>query len=299
MLNYLPPELLAQIELETLNLESESFVDPELRESFSDLLFSVKATAGNEVFIYLLLEHKSAPDPWVSFQLLRYIVQFWEQRRRQGATKLPMVLPIVFYHGQEGWHVARRLNALIEPVGMFGLQQYAPDFEYCLRDVSLKGGAEIKGQAKLRTGLELMRYIFSPELARRLPDIFGNLRALTPADALEFMRPLLAYISNAGRKIKKAEVRQVMQQVFVKDEFNKDALFIQEWMEEGREEGRLDMTLRLIQRRVGEPDEPSLEWIRTLPNQRLNALFDAAIDFTSLADLQAWLSDHSTEMPVG
>ena len=224
MLNYLPPELLTQIELDTLKIESESFVDPELRESFSDLLFSVKAATGNEVFIYLLLEHKSAPDPWVAFQLLRYIVQFWEQRRRQGADKLPMVLPIVFYHGQEGWQVARHLNALIEPADMFGLQQHAPDFEYCLRDVSLRGGAEIKGQAKLRTGLELMRYIFSPELARRLPEIFRNLRELTTADTLEFMRPLLAYISNAGRKIERAEVRQAMQQVFAKDEFNKDAL---------------------------------------------------------------------------
>src|SRR4051812_22998721 len=87
--NYLPEEILARIDLETLRLEKESFVDPALRESFSDLLFSVKLAAGGEVFIYLLLEHKSSPEPFVAFQLLRYIVQFWECMRERGGERLP------------------------------------------------------------------------------------------------------------------------------------------------------------------------------------------------------------------
>ncbi len=73
---YLPPEILTRLELATLRLEPESFVDPELRKHFSDLLFSVKTTEQEAVFVFLLLEHKSAPEPWVAFQLLRYIVRF-------------------------------------------------------------------------------------------------------------------------------------------------------------------------------------------------------------------------------
>lgn len=40
--NYLPAEIVSRLDLETLQLEKESFIDPELRESFSDLLFKVK-----------------------------------------------------------------------------------------------------------------------------------------------------------------------------------------------------------------------------------------------------------------
>ena len=295
MLNYLPPELLAQVELETLQIERESFVDPELRESFSDLLFRVRAKTGSAVFIYLLLEHKSAPDPWVAFQLLRYIVQFWEQRRRQGAAKLPLVIPIVFYHGQEGWHVPRQLSALLETADLQAVLKYAPDFEYCLRDVSLRGGAEIKGQPKLRAGLQLMRYIFSAELAQRLPEIFRNLRGLTTADALEFMRSLLAYVSNAGRKLKQGEVHKAMQEVFAKDEFNKDALFIQEWMADGAKENACEMTQRLIRNLLGEPDEAIKKRIRALPKRRIDELFDAVPGFTSLAEVSAWLNARAAQ----
>ncbi|MCB1160899.1 MAG: Rpn family recombination-promoting nuclease/putative transposase, partial [Leptospiraceae bacterium] len=40
--NYLPPELLKEIDLETLELEKESFVDDKLKEGFSDVLYRVK-----------------------------------------------------------------------------------------------------------------------------------------------------------------------------------------------------------------------------------------------------------------
>ena len=310
MQRYLPPEILSRLDLTTLKLEHESFVDPELRQHFSDLLFSVKTTAQNAVFICLLLEHKSAPEPWVAFQLLRYIVRFWERQREQGCARLPLVIPLVFYHGQERWNVSRRLSALLEPDELGELQKYAVDFEYDLRDVSERGGAELKGQPKLRAGLQLLRYIFSDDLERRLSEIFSNLRAMKRADALEYARSLLAYLSSArGKKINKQKVREVMENVFPQPEFDKSALFIQEWMEEGREEGRekgreegreeglhiglFSLTLRLLERRVGALDEMTQEQIRALPNRKLEDLGVALLDFTAQADLQQWLNDNT------
>ncbi len=320
--NYLPAEILSRLDLDTLELEKESFIDPELRESFSDLLFRVKTVTKSEVFIYLLLEHKSAPDAWVAFQLLRYIVQFWERLRGQGCQRLPLIIPIVFYHGRERWKVSRHLNALIEP-GIVELQKYALDFEYLLRDISSGGGEEIKGQPKLRSGLQMLRHIFSNELefVRRVPEIFRNLREMSLDDAIEWARTLLAYISSVGRKIDREVIRQAMQEVFPYPdlEFDKSALFIQQWMEEGREEGREEglekgreegiqigehkalcsLTLRLIQQLLGEADEATQEKIRALPNRRLEALGEALLGFTSFDDLHKWLSDNSDQPRAG
>ena len=122
--NYLPEEILSRFDLDTLQLEKESFIASELRESFSDLLFSVKANTDRRIFIYLLLEHKSGPDRWVAFQLLRYIVQFWERQRDQGCEWLPQIIPIVFYHGRERWSAPRRLGELVEPSGGAELLKY-------------------------------------------------------------------------------------------------------------------------------------------------------------------------------
>ncbi len=310
--NYLPAEILARLDLDTLQLEKDSFIDPELRESFSDLLFRVKTVTKAEVFIYLLLEHKSAPDAWVAFQLLRYIVQFWERLRGQGSQRLPLIIPIVFYHGRERWNVSRHLNALVEP-GIAELQKYALDFEYLLRDLSPAGGEKIKGQPKLRSGLQALRHFFSDDLVERVWDIVRPLREMRLEDALEFARPLLAYMSQAGKKISKEVIIEAMQEAFPYPdlEFDKSALFIQQWMEEGREEGREEgiqigehkalcsLTLRLIQQLLGEIDEATQEKVRALPNRRLEALGEALLGFTSFDDLRKWLNDNSDQPSAG
>ncbi len=303
--NYLPDEILSRLELDTLQLEKESFIDPELRNHFSDLLFTVRLKTTAVIYIYLLIEHKSSPEKWVAFQLLRYIVQFWERQQQSGCEKLPLILPIVFYHGEDRWTVSRRLSALIDSAGMESLLKFAPDFEYDLRDMSVRGGAEIKGQPKLRAGLSLLRYIFSDELAQRLPEAFRNLRAMRRPDALEFARSILAYLSRAGKKVKKEVVRKTMEQVFAEEEFDKSALFIQEWMEEGREEGREEgahtslVSIALLQLRykLGELDEASAGQINALSNRLLEDLCIALIEFQSLADLQQWL-DARAEKPL-
>ena len=84
-------------------------------------------------------------------------------------------------------------------------------------------------------------------------------------------------------------------------EFDKSALFIQEWMEEGREEGiqigehkaLCSLTLRLIHHVLGEIDSATQERIQALPNHKLEELGEALLDFTSLDDLNKWLSDNS------
>jgi hypothetical protein len=290
---YLPPEILARLDLTTLRLELESFVDPELRQHFSDLLFSVKTTGQAPVFVYLLLEHKSAPEPWVAFQLLRYIVKFWERQREQGCARLPLVIPLVFYHGAEPWNVPRNLSALYEPADLGDWQKYAVDFEYDLRDVSLRGGGEIKGQPKLRAGLQLLRYIYSDELEQRLSEIFQNLRAMSLPEALEYARSLLAYLSSARHKVKKQKVREVMENVFPQPEFNREALFIQEFIEEGKHLGLYSMTVLLLENNVGALDEMTREEIRALPNERLQNLGLASPKLTTLAELQQWLRDNA------
>lgn len=155
----------------------------------------------------------------------------------------------------------------------------------------------------MRAGLQLLRYIFSEDLGQRLPEVFRHLRQLPRADALEYARTLLAYLSSAGRKVKKEEIRQAMQEVFPLPElqFDKSALFIQEWMEEGREEGREEglaigkhdalssLTLRLLRRQIGELDEATQARIRALPDQRLEELGEALLDFTAPDELHNWL----------
>jgi predicted transposase/invertase (TIGR01784 family) len=63
---YLPPEVAALLDPATLELTKDSFIDPELQEHFSDMLYKITLSQQQPAYIYLLFEHKSYPDKLVA-----------------------------------------------------------------------------------------------------------------------------------------------------------------------------------------------------------------------------------------
>ena len=70
---HLPPSLIKICKLETLRLESGSFVEDDLRPYFSDILYSLETTSGHG-YVHVLIEHQSSPDKHMSFRLMRYAI---------------------------------------------------------------------------------------------------------------------------------------------------------------------------------------------------------------------------------
>ncbi|MDF1811607.1 MAG: DUF4351 domain-containing protein [Verrucomicrobiales bacterium] len=62
--------------------------------------------------------------------------------------------------------------------------------------------------------------------------------------------------------------------------------------EEGKEEGKAEMVLRLLQKSCGELSESQQKRVSALAGDQLERLFDAALAFTSLDDLSNWLEKH-------
>lgn len=97
----LPKEMIRDINLNTLQLLDGSFVSKQLKETFTDVLYGVEV-AGNDIYIAFLLEHKSSPDKFAALQVSRYIIDLWERSFKEK-YELPVVIPIIFYHGQKSW----------------------------------------------------------------------------------------------------------------------------------------------------------------------------------------------------
>ncbi len=88
LIDRLPPEVAERIDWSTLKLEPGSFVDPDLRLSESDLLFSAKAD-GRDIGIYVLFEHQSTRDPRLLMRLLRYKVGIWHRWEQNPDNRPP------------------------------------------------------------------------------------------------------------------------------------------------------------------------------------------------------------------
>ena len=112
---YLPDKLHNQLNFNSLEILKDTFIDKELSEHFSDILYKIKIS-GKQSYIYCLFEHKSYIDAWVGFQLLRNMVKIWEGYLKQNkkAKKLPVIIPIVIYHGKEKWNLKNSIIPLFE-----------------------------------------------------------------------------------------------------------------------------------------------------------------------------------------
>ena len=100
---HLPPSLLELCDLSTLRIESGSLLDPNQRPHYTDILYSVRVASEQgeqRGYIYQLIEHQSTPDQLMAFRMMRYCISIMHQHLVQGNERLPLVIPMLFYHGQ-------------------------------------------------------------------------------------------------------------------------------------------------------------------------------------------------------
>ena len=191
---YLPEKLCNQFNFNTLEILKDSYIDKELSEHFSDILYKI-TISGKKSYIYCLFEHKSYIDSWVGFQLLRNMVKIWEGYLKQNkkAKKLPVIIPIVIYHGKEKWNLKNSILPLFEEID--NTKQYIPDFKSEIYDISHIPDDKIKGEILLRVNLLLLKYIFRPDLFEKLHEILELFITLSnKSKATEYLEVLMRYL---------------------------------------------------------------------------------------------------------
>lgn len=111
--HYLPAEVVGLLDLRSLGLSKESFIDEQLREHYSDMLYQLKLKDGTPVQVYVLLEHKRTPERSAPFQLLRYGVKIGERALAEGIdpASLPPVIPVLVYQATAPGLMARRSSS--------------------------------------------------------------------------------------------------------------------------------------------------------------------------------------------
>ncbi|NUW67094.1 Rpn family recombination-promoting nuclease/putative transposase [Vibrio coralliilyticus] len=96
---HLPAPLRAMCDLSTLQLQSGSFLEEGLKPYYSDILYSMDTTEGPG-YVYALIEHQSRPDKHMAFRMMRYAIAAMQQHLDAGHDTLPLVVPLLFYHGR-------------------------------------------------------------------------------------------------------------------------------------------------------------------------------------------------------
>ena len=255
---HLPADVLPLCDLRTLRLESSSFVDRQLRQLHSDVLYSVQTTTG-EGYIYCLIEHQSSPDPLMGFRLMYYAMSAMANHLKTFAdATLPLVVPLLFYHGsiRPYPHSMNWLDCFPDPVQ--AQQMYTRAFP--LVDLSVVSDEEIlthKGvalleliQKHIRTRDDLMELV--PKIA-----VLLNMRYNT----VDQVRSVMEYIAYNGYILDESQFfSQLIEQspeyetmlTTIAEQLEQKGIEkgIEKGREEGREETLINMTRSLLQQGV-------------------------------------------------
>ncbi|EIE0340151.1 Rpn family recombination-promoting nuclease/putative transposase [Salmonella enterica] len=96
---HLPQDIRSLVNLDSLRLESGSYVDEQLKEQHSDILYSVKMAQGEQCLLYCVVEHQSTEDEMMAWRMTKYTIRAMSDHLNKGHKKLPVVVPLLFYHG--------------------------------------------------------------------------------------------------------------------------------------------------------------------------------------------------------
>jgi predicted transposase/invertase (TIGR01784 family) len=252
----------------------------------------VQQANGEEANIYLLLEHKSSPEVWVSLQLLRYMVRIWERARQEKAKQLPPIIPIVVYHGREKWEISENFAGLF--AGEDVLRPYWPNFKYELQDLNQIDQADIRGNLLLRATLLALMRSFDPALPEYLEEIFRYLARLSDRNlAVEFLQVVVIYISVAVKEVTADQVSNAINAAFKDDGDTIMGGFVEELIEQGKErgleQGLEQSILRVLVKRFNQVPAGIEARLERMPIAMLELVLDEAVIASSLSDFDSRL----------
>ena len=206
-----------------LTLQPGNFVDLALKEQFTDLLYSTTWRDGGEVLVYFLFEHLSAPpkDGLIAYRLLRYQVRIWEDwlAKHPKAKALPMIIPVVMYHGLTPWSEPRIFDALLDvPASVRpAVAPYLIQFAYLLNDLSEISDDELRDGAMMTALAKLVAMCFKHARTRedfikiliRWMDVVREV-ARAP-NGLKALAQVLCYILEVNDHVGEEELKQLLE----------------------------------------------------------------------------------------
>ena len=256
-------DLVADLDLDTLERVPASFVSDTLAQRHVDMLWRVRTRRREWLYVIVLIEFQSTVDRRMPLRMLDYTVRALmalDDDELGPGGSLPAVLPIVIHSGDRRW------NAALDVRGMFAsvperFLGFLPQHRYLLIDLQAPGSygpptdnvlsmiAELE-RAGSRERLEELAALL-PELAARVQDPLLMKWLVTWIELVRAWK-----VSPDGREphinFKRMEEEEMSTLLDRALEWNKEVN--QEWLERGRQEGikrEIGLLLRFVAGKFG------------------------------------------------
>ncbi len=286
----LPADISSLLTDDPPELTDGEFIDEALQGSQSDRLFRTRLKDGGDVLLYVLIDHKSYPEPGIILQLLGYMLRIWLRYsggKAEALRSLPAILPLVVYHGASEWKVSLSLRDTINAPE--AIKQYQPDVRYTLVDLGPIPNDRLSAFPPLRAGLLALKYSHQDgDTESILVQAFTDAR-----DVPSLFRMLVSYITTVYSGVDESVLEKAVRKV--RPEWREEMLSIaaREWKAEGRIEGladgvvkgKADTLLRQLRKRFKTVSDDVEHRVRTADSDRLDEWADRFVDAQTIEDV--------------
>lgn len=297
----LPPALLAQLDLSTLRLSHDSFVDERLGKLFSDLVYEVEFAGRPALVCFVLYEHQSTVDALQPVWLLAYMSRVWDTwlQEHPKASKIPPVIPVVLYHGPQPWTASTSLADVLDlpETALAVAREHLPLFRFLLDDLTVTADTDLRTRHSAVLGrltFLLLKHARSLVAGQAGPgSLAGFLRSVSDLlaalgsrdDRIRVFSYIIEVVEGADPSTLVDALGAAAASEVKEDVMTAGEKLRQEGRLEGRLEGQRRALLKLLRARFGPVPEDAEARVATANEQSLDAWLDRVLTATRISDV--------------
>ncbi len=239
MTHLFPQHLRVKLDLNSLELESTSYVTAELETYYSDIVWRCKLLDKNKyVNICFIFEHKSYVPDYPHIQIGDYKQGAYNKQLASGQP-LSVVVPIMIYHGKRKW-VKKPFAEYFGDIDEAFIPFIDP-YEFYLTDLADYSDSMIEafGNIFLIKGfLALKHYTEKLYIKNRFAELLlSGLEHNNAKENLDFIRALFVYLSHISGGISEKEITHQIEQIDNNQKKEEMYNFIDDLLERGEKKG--------------------------------------------------------------
>jgi hypothetical protein len=279
---FLGQDWIERLDFSTLERVNASFVSEDQKSREGDMIWKLRFRDGRPLYVYLLLEFQSDVQRFMAVRVMAYMALFYQDlikgRELTPEGKLPLVVPIVLYNGDERWWAPVELADLIEGTSP-GAEMFRPRLRYHLIDEGSYPVEELRSKRSLPAALFWLERMPPPEEIRQaFAQFMGPLRDPEDRDLAKTFADCVQALGLLGP----GEIPEGLPVGGYRIMFEKR---LAERDRRLQAEAEARIVLRQLERKFGPLDAPSRERIAAADPERLLDWADRILEASRLQDV--------------
>jgi len=290
IVGFIPDAWLHSLDYSTLEKVPGSYISDDFKQREDDIVWRVKV-GGEWLYLYLLIEFQNTVDKYMALRMMVYIGLLYQDLIKRGDVladnRLPPILPIVLYNGNQRWTSVTDVADLI-PLVPGLVEQFKPRLKFLLIDENTYSDSHLASLNNLVAAVFRFEHADNPaamqDLISLLIDWLDDRPDLRRMFSL-WIRATLMRKKNYAILLPQVDDLQETK-VMLSDRLEQWALaYIAEGELKGKQEGEILALQKLLSKRFGAIPADITRLISNAPLELIERWFDLAIDAQQLSDV--------------